>query len=195
MSVNKGLFSIRKVPLAIWNHLWRIGEARSRQKLQYESSEYLDPNSHELGVIGEWTFGRLVGLPAAEDINPLGDPGFDFPGVDVKAAKIFQYPWLKVREEKIVDGIVFALVAIDVRQHVVRYCGYADAALLRKYKAERLLLNEKFRTERTGRKRDEQLGPLSRIIRAERQLIKALPPPYEFKLRTIGDLKGGGKAG
>jgi hypothetical protein len=100
-----------------------------------------------------------VGLQAAEDINPLGDPGFDFPGVDAKAAKIFHYPWLKVREEKVAEGIVFPLVAIDVEKHVVRYCGYADAELLRKYVVERLPLNEEFRTENTGKQRDPGLGP------------------------------------
>lgn len=104
MNADQRIFVHRVVPAETWNRLWRIGELRSKQKLLYESSQYLEPASHELGVIGEWTFGRLVGLQAAEDINPLGDPGFDFPGVDMKAAKIFRYPWLKVREEKVVDG-------------------------------------------------------------------------------------------
>lgn len=194
MIADKRIFAPRVVPAETWDRLWQIGELRSKQKEGYRSSEYLDPYSHQLGIIGEWTFGRLVGLKAAEDITPGGDLGFDFPGADVKAAWRYRDPWLKVREEKVVDDIVFPLVAVDRDSRTVRYCGYADAALLRKYPVERLPLRSEFRTEITGKQRDSNLGPSSHVLK-EKDLIRDLPPGFEFKLRTLQCSEGRSKEG
>jgi hypothetical protein len=173
-----GILGTVIVPLALWNDLMEIGRRRTEGKRLYNSSEYLHPKAHEMGVVGEWRVATLLGQPYATDVSTFGDDGYDLPGnIDVKCSESFKYPWLKVRVEKAVPGRRFALVAMDFSRRAVRYVGYITSEELQRIcKPERIVLRPSRATEITGLKRDEKLGPESYVLRDVSVLTRALPP-------------------
>lgn len=181
--VNRLIFARRRIPDDIWNKGWDVGRRRSEDHRLRVTSEYVHPNSHELGAIGEYYFGWMVGMEAADDVNPVaGDDGYDFPDVDVKASEDIEQPWLKVRAEKVAEApgtFAFALVAVDVENHVARYCGYATAERLAAVPPTRIRLRRSRATSVTGLQRSEEHGPLSHIIKSPASLTRDLPPGFE----------------
>ena len=169
-----------KIDDEAWAKWWSIGARRSGGKREYGSSAYLEVNSHEMGTLGEYYFGRLVGVEPADDVGPLGDAGFDFVGVDVKATGYVWDPWLKVREEKASVGMCYPLITINLRTHYACYIGYADYDLLQQHPLERLKLDPAKASRYTGRRRPEDEGPLSHVIRSG--LYRGLPPGYSYAL-------------
>ena len=164
LSIKPWLKAIR-ISDSDWTHWWNVGERRSRQKRDYESSEYLDNYSHEVGAIGELYFGRLVGVDANDDLDALGDPGFYFTNVYIKATQFTWEPWLKVRMEKARAGMSFAVITVNLKTHYVQYIGHADYDLLMRHEPTRILLNPSKSTKFTGLRRAERYGPLSYVIK------------------------------
>lgn len=194
VTVQSSIFCRRRIADAAWDYWWEIGRRRSVHHAGRLTSEYTHPNSHELGAIGEYFFGWIVGQRAADDLNELaGDDGCDFLNVDVKAVEIIDRPWLKVRKEKndsAPDGFAFALVAVDIRSHVARYCGYATKEMLAKLTPQQIALRVDRSTAHTGLKRSAAYGPLSYIVKDERSLVRALPPGFSVSESFLREPNG-----
>lgn len=165
------------IPEHVWKYWWDLGSARSSGKRNYHSSEYLEKDSHELGTIGELHFGRLVGVRPAHDVGPLGDDGFDFKNVDVKATP-YNPPWLKVRIEKATADRYHVLVLINRTKKAARYIllRHARQGWRRANPTQRLAKHKMHRL-----KARRALWPPSYIVRSG--LNPDLPPGYDFKPR------------
>jgi hypothetical protein len=192
-SAVRSIFARRRIPDDAWAFWWNVGRLRSADHRLRATSEYVHPNSHELGAIGEFFFGWMVGMRAAADVNPVaGDDGFDFPNVDVKASENIDQPWLKARIEKVAAapaGFAFALVGIDVDTKTARYCGYATRERLQEFKPDQIPLRQSRATSVTGLRRSASHGPSSHIIRTPALLTRSLPPGFE---PDPGFLRAGG---
>ena len=119
-----------------WDSLIALGEQRSRQKALYSTTRLAREGTHELGMIGEAVFSRLINQKLNTELLIKGDGKFDFiiNGVkfDVKTTSHFDTPWLRVTPDDLEKAAAFALVAVDETRLRARYCGYTTADVVRK---------------------------------------------------------------
>lgn len=121
-------------PIDRWNQMIADGELRSRQKLNFSSTRNARDGTHELGMIGEALFGDLIGQSVNRALLVNGDGKVDFVvgGVrfDVKTTSYYDRPWLRVTPDDLKSVGAFALVAVDEKKRMARYCGYATSAMV-----------------------------------------------------------------
>lgn len=177
------------MPESWWNDWWAIGGRRNSHHADRPSSEYVHPEAHKIGIIGEAFFGWMVGQEAATDVNAIaGDDGTDFPNLDVKTADYLPRPWLKVRADKVAkapSGRLYALVAVNARTRQVRYCGYVTRENLLTLKPTQIRLRSDRSSDRTGLQRSENLGPSSYVIENEFSLTRTLPPGFTLNPKFL----------
>ena len=102
---------------------------------------------HERGILGEYSFGKLVGVPDQVDteIYEYGDPGYDFDlpvgTIDVKTARPqWDQPSLLVDASKALTADYFVLVH-QLSQRCYRVIGYAPAAAVIRAPVRRISLH------------------------------------------------------
>jgi hypothetical protein len=106
--------------------------ARDLQKTPYASTQlWAGGSTHLLGLIGEWRYGVEISRDPDLSLDPAGDSGSDFDGVDVKAITFLSDPHLKVRpEDEEKDAWAFAGVLIDEVQMRAAYLGWLPAEVM-----------------------------------------------------------------
>lgn len=119
------------IPVPEAARLRAVADARDRQKNGFASSRYWNADSHYIGLLGEWIYGRKVGLEPNLELLIEGDGGYDFGGVDVKTSTFLDAPHLKHPVGATRWPAAFALVSVDVENLRGRYEGYATASELR----------------------------------------------------------------
>ena len=111
------------------SRLKEIAARRNDGKVEYNSSLYMNPKSHYLGVLGEWCLSQLTGIPFDENEYAAGDGGSDFHLVDVKGSSYWRSPDLKLFEKDLEStSDYFALAAVNEPLKQVRYVGFISKA-------------------------------------------------------------------
>lgn len=112
-----------EIPDDVWQSL--SARARELQATAHERPQERVWNKAFLiiGLIGEWHFARLLGVPF--DVGKLYDGGRDFGDVDVKSVPYFDRPLLNRLVADPFKAKRYALCAVDVPSRRVRYVGWA----------------------------------------------------------------------
>lgn len=115
----------------VWADLELIAKRRDEQKKNYSSTKnWSNGNStHFLGVVAECAFSIYSGLDFDENLNVLGDPGYDFvingKTIDVKGTQYFHDPHLKQYPNPKTWVDIYVLVGIDIAQKRAKIFGWA----------------------------------------------------------------------
>lgn len=145
--------------VGFWHAAKEAADKRDAQKRGYETASYRNENPNFVGLLGEYVYGEITGRPVNLELLALGDGGFDFPSVDVKATPYKTGHLLHpAAAEKWAP--YFTLVVIDMEQKIGRYCGYAEGETLRLSPS---VVNYGF-------------GPQRSL--AQHELVRDLPPGY-----------------
>ncbi len=130
---------------AYWERMRESADERDKQKRDYASANYQNPDSTFYGLNGEVAHGILTHQPLGPvfALKAEGDGGEDFPGIDVKAVPSGKKPYLVEYLDrgipKVVRGkekvkkwptIGFCLYEVDVENRTARYLGSAFTATL-----------------------------------------------------------------
>jgi len=116
----------------VWNWFERAAEKRGGHKQSYKSTRNWNTNTHLLGIVGEWVFGKSIGVKPNTDVYIGGDGGFDFERTDVKASAYFNDPILKLTPDELRHDVDYiALVAVNVKQQHARYVGWETMHAMR----------------------------------------------------------------
>ena len=112
------------IPDVVWASLKAEAAQKDALSEKAEWTRELRPDFNFVGLLGEHFYSFLSGLPRK---TGFGDGGEDFPGIDVKTVAYYYDPILKVNE---IRTSYYALVAVALESRLIRYCGYADRAMI-----------------------------------------------------------------
>ena len=129
----------RKVSPSTWEQLEKKAQQFHNTKLSYKSTAEtqwgMDAkrriNVRLAGLIGEALVASELGWRQNLRLMPGGDGGYDFPGIDVKTSTFISDPHLKVAPDKLTDGKIYVLVAVDMRERKASIVGHATAEMIR----------------------------------------------------------------
>lgn len=116
-----------------WGWLTWLSEAREQEKRIARGSGPNKAQSHIIGLCGELVFALEFNLALDTHVyvGRGGDGGQDFRNVDIKTAKFWRDPWLKIAPNARHWTAWYGLVALDQDMKRGRFCGLATQEMVR----------------------------------------------------------------
>lgn len=111
----------------VFDRAVEIATERHMQKRGFTSCNILSPNYEIVGVLGEYTFSKIIDIPMDEELKISGDDGYDFLDViDVKSSEEYKARHLIEYINKSINGI-YCFCTVNLEEKYGTFIGWISS--------------------------------------------------------------------